>query len=167
MTPKGVTSALRSQRGHTMIELMVSAFISTVFIMAAGTAYLVNQNAYRRNTEKLRLQQTATLAIEEMQKKIRSGARAATPTPSRITVFDQAGVEITRFRLANSGLNVKLFEQNAVLAQQELITLTFVPNVDTTSVVITLTLEDNFKNRVTMRASAALRNHPNLRNIDS
>lgn len=164
---RGMTARLRSQRGHTMIEMMVSAFISSVFILAAGTAYLVNQSAYRRNTEKLRLQQTATLALEEMEKKIRSGARAATPSADRITVFDQAGVEITRFRLSNVGPNFRLYEQNAILAQQELITLSFAPNVDTTSIVITLTLEDDSKNRVTMRAAAALRNHPNLRNIDS
>jgi len=163
MTARGVTTALRSQRGHTMIELMVSAFISTVFIMAAGTAYLVNQNAYRRNTEKLRLQQSATLALEEMEKKIRSGARAAMPTTDEIRIFDLAGNEITRFRLSN----FQLLEQNAVLVQQKLTSLNFAPNTDSTSVIITLTLEDNSKNRVTMRAAAALRNHPNLRNIDS
>ncbi len=163
MTQSGLTTVLGSQRGHTMIELMVSAFISTVFIMAAGTAYLVNQSAYRRNTEKLRLQQSATLALEEMEKKIRSGARAAMPTTDEIRIFDSVGNEITRFRLSNS----QLLEQGAVLAQQKLTALKFAPNADTTSVIITFTLEDNSKNRVSMRAAAALRNHPSLRNIDS
>jgi hypothetical protein len=125
----------------------------------------VNQNSYRRNTEKLRLQQTATLALEEMEKKIRIGARAGIPAANRITIYDQAGVELTRFRLSNIGPNFKLFEQNSVLAQQELITLSFVPNRDTTAIVITLTLEDNYKNRVTMRGSALLRNHLDMRNI--
>ena len=79
-------------------------------------------------------------------------------TRNRIQVFDQAGTEITRFRLASSGSNVKLFEQNALLAQQELITLAFTVNTDSTVVNIQLTLEDKYKNRVTMRAAAALRN---------
>jgi len=169
MTPGTATTPFRSQRGSTMIELMVSAFISTVFILAAGTAYLVNQNAYQRNTEKLHLQQTATLVLEEMEKKIRSGALVLVPagSPNRITVLDRNGVEITRFRLSNVGPNIKIFEKDAVLAQQELITLNFAPNADTTSVIITLVLEDKFKNRVSMKAAAALRNHVNLRNVDS
>jgi Tfp pilus assembly protein PilE len=158
---------LRDAAGSTMIEMMVAGFISTVFILAAGTAYLVNQNNYRRNTEKLRLQQTATHAIEIMEKKIRMGTSVVIPVSAdRIQVFDLNGNEITRFRLSNLGPNVKLFEQNSVLATQELIQLNFVqPNVKTATVLITLTLEDEFKNKVTLKASAALRNHPNLRNV--
>jgi hypothetical protein len=157
--------SLGCQRGSTMLEMILAAFISTVFLMAAGIAYLANQNSYRRNTEKLRLQQTATHALEIMERKIRMGTSVVVPSPDRVQVYDRNGVEITRFRLSNLGPNVKLFEQNAVLAQQELIQLTFEPRSNNSTVIITLTLEDAYKNRVTMKASAALRNHPNLRNV--
>ena len=163
--PKAKT--LRSQNGMTMIELMVASFIAVIFMLAAGTGYLVNQKAYRANREKLELQQTASHVMELMERNIRAAATAliANP-PDRIQLFDLNGNEFARFRLNVSGGQAKLFETNALLAKQNLILLTFIPNADTSIVRINLNLEDENKNKVRIQASAALRNHVAMRNVD-
>jgi prepilin-type N-terminal cleavage/methylation domain-containing protein len=158
---------LQNQHGMTMIELMVASFIAVIFMLAAGTGYLVNQKAYKANREKLELQQTASHVMELMERNIRAAATAliANP-PERIQLFDLNGNEFARFRLNDSGGTAKLFETNALLAKQKLILLSFVPNADTSIVQINLNLEDENKNKVRIQASAALRNHVAMRNVD-
>jgi Tfp pilus assembly protein PilV len=156
-----------NEKGSSIIEMLVSTFIMIIFMLSVGTAYLVNQTSYRRNTEKLQLQQSATYILEEMEKKIRLGSTVLIPVANRLQVFDQNGVEITRFRLSNVGPNIRLFEQNSVIATQELIALTFVLDPTGSAVQITVTLQDKAKNNVTMKASAALRNSVVMRNIQS
>ena len=82
-----------NHRGMSMIEMMIALFISTVFMLAAGTAYLVNQKAYRANTEKLRLQQRAAEVLEIMEREIRKGASVTIPNGNsdRIQVFKPDG----------------------------------------------------------------------------
>ncbi len=155
----------RNERGTTIVELAVASIIALIFIFAAGTAYIVNQKTYSRNDEKRKLQQTASYVMEIMERKIRSGARAAIANPQRIQVFDKNGNEITRFRLQVTGTTARLFEQNSLIAQQDLIQLSFVPNSDTTEVTIFLEMQDSGKNKVAVKASAALRNHKLLRNV--
>jgi prepilin-type N-terminal cleavage/methylation domain-containing protein len=157
----------RSHSGMTMIELMVASFIAVIFMLAAGTGYLVNQKAYKANREKLELQQTASQVMELMQKNIRAAATATIGNPAdRIQLFDLSGNEFARFRLNISGGTAKLFETDALLAQQKLILLSFVPNADTSSVTINLNLEDVNKNRVLINTTAALRNHIKMRNVN-
>jgi len=153
--------------GMTLIEVLVASFIALVFVLAAGTGYLVNQKSFAANREKLELQQQASLVMEIMEKKIREAGRAVIPNPNRLQLYESYSTPInnyyTYFRLAASGSTTKLFEQTTVLARQQLINLQFIPNSDTTVVQIVLNLEDKNKNRVALRASAALRNHPKLR----
>ena len=111
------------------------------------------------------LQQTASHVMEIMERKIRSGARALIANPNQIEVRDQAGSVITRFSLQVSGSVNKLFEGSTVLAPLKLDALTFTPNSDTTVVQIFLELEDPAYNKVSLKASAALRNHVKLRNL--
>jgi prepilin-type N-terminal cleavage/methylation domain-containing protein len=160
--------ASRNQRGMTMIELMVASFIAVIFMLAAGTGYLVNQKAYKANKEKLELQQTASHVMELMERKIRAAASAKlVGSPAdRIQLYGLDGIEYARFRLNVTGGTAKLFETNALLAKQKLILLTFTPNPDTSIVRISLNLEDVNKNKVKIEASAALRNHPKMRNTD-
>lgn len=156
------------QRGMSMIELMVASFIAVVFMLAAATGYIVNQKAYKANRVKLELQQTASHVMEIMEKNIRAAASAAiTNPPDRIQLFHRDGTEYTRFSLDDSAGVVRLLAaDDALLASQKLTLLEFIPNEDTTVVQINLAFEDAYRNKVEMHTSAALRNHPLMRNID-
>jgi hypothetical protein len=162
-----LTDHRRSESGFSVVEMAVASFIALIFMLTAGSAYLVNQKAYKRNDEKRQLQQTVAQAMEIMERKVRSAAEATIPAPpnnNRITLLDRAGGTITTFRLQTVGSTDRLFEQSALLAQQKLIGLTFVPNSDTTKVIISLNLQDGNYNKVAMRSTATLRNHRKLRN---
>jgi prepilin-type N-terminal cleavage/methylation domain-containing protein len=162
-----IQSIMGGQRGMTMIELMVASFIAVIFMLAAGTGYLVNQKSYKANREKLELQQTASHVMELMEKNIRAAATAIIGSPpDRIQLYDLNGAEFARFRLNVTGGTAKLFETDALLAKQKLILLSFVPNADTSIVRINLNLEDENKNKVRITSSAALRNHIKMRNVD-
>lgn len=165
----GRLSWLRGHRGVTLIELLVASFIALIFTMAAGTAYLVNQDAYRRNEGKLELQRMVTQSMEIMERRIRSAARAAVPnvTPPRIELYDRSGASITRFRMQALGATNKLFEGSQLMAEQALINLRFTPNADTSVVTIFLEMRDTSMNRVALQSSATLRNHPKFANIGS
>jgi type II secretory pathway pseudopilin PulG len=153
-----------NQSGMTMIELLVACFISLIFILAAGTGYIVNQKSYAANKEKLELQQNASHVMEIMERRIRESSRVLIKSPpDGIKTFDVLDSLVTSFNLQTSGGETKLREQGTILARQDLITLQFIPNSDGTVVQINLTLQDEQKNKVAIRGSATLRNHPKLR----
>jgi prepilin-type N-terminal cleavage/methylation domain-containing protein len=155
------------QNGMTMIELMVACLISLIFILAAGTGYLVNQKSYAANKEKLELQQQASHVMEIMEKNIRESGRVFIKNPPNgIVAFDVDSIQVTSFNVTTSGSVSKLRQGGAVLVRQDLINLQFIPNFDTTVVQINLTLQDEKKNKVAIRGSATLRNHPKLRAFD-
>jgi type II secretory pathway component PulJ len=167
-TRRAVGRWLRRSGGTTLLELMVACFIALIFTLAAGTAYLVNQKAYRRNQDKLALQQMVTQNMEIMERKIRSAARAGiVSSPARIRLFDRSGTEITNFKLQNWGVTNKLLEGSQVMAEQSLINLQFIPNADTTVVTVVLELQDAAKNKVALRSSATLRNHLKFAHLGS
>jgi hypothetical protein len=161
-------SRLGREDGFSIVEMAVSAVIATIFMLTAGTAYIVNQKSYKANDEKRELQQNVAHIMEMMERQIRGSARAVIPSPpnnNRVELLDTQDQVITRFRLNTvSGID-RIFQDNALLARQKLITLTFVPNHDTSTVTINLNLEDENFNKVAMKSSATLRNHIRMRNV--
>jgi Tfp pilus assembly protein PilW len=159
-----------SERGTTVIELLVACVVSIIFIMVAATGYLVNQKAYAANKDKLELQQAASHVMEIMERRIREAYDVDIPAGmnanNRITIKDENGATVTLFRLNANGPEVRLFEVNTELARQDLINLQFIPNSDTTVVQIELNFQDMNLNKVAIRGSAALRNHPKLRYLE-
>jgi prepilin-type N-terminal cleavage/methylation domain-containing protein len=61
-----------SQRGFTLLELLVAAALGAVVLMAAGTLY-VTATKYERTDESLTyMQRQGTLILEKMGRRIRN-----------------------------------------------------------------------------------------------
>ena len=71
-----------SERGFTILELLVAAFIAAVVVIGAGSLYLLSARVERENAAEMFLQRQAKFVMDEMMKQI-GGACACggTTTP--------------------------------------------------------------------------------------
>jgi prepilin-type N-terminal cleavage/methylation domain-containing protein len=146
--------------GFTFVELVIAVFLGGIVMMAGGVIYLVNSRSFREGREKAILQQNAAWCLEAIARDARGAARATFPSGSRIVLYDEDGVKIAEWRREVLGDQARLKREAQYMAPQTCSALTFAPgNADTSTVTITLEMEDAAQNRVQLSSQVALRNH--------
>lgn len=66
---------LRSQRGLTMMEVIVATIVTGIVLLALVTLYLTSMDAWDRSGARLALQRKADLALERIAEDVRMGSK--------------------------------------------------------------------------------------------
>jgi type II secretory pathway pseudopilin PulG len=156
---------MRSARGITMLELMVSAFLVIIVLYGAEIVYLNFFSSTRRGTAKLHLQEDATQATEWLVRSFRyadSVSVSGSGSSLLIGTFDKGNPTATDciYPIMDSYGRLYLAHNNG--AGEEVIVSTPMDSLDVRQagrvVRIALRLADTTGNKVTTYAAAGLRN---------
>lgn len=77
---------LKNERGYSLIELTISAFVGSIALLAVFSIYLASTRAFAESDTHAQLQRQGTLALEEMTRQIRSASPPAAGVPAITTV---------------------------------------------------------------------------------
>jgi type IV pilus assembly protein PilW len=84
--------SFRSQRGLTLVELMIALVIGLLITVAAASLYLVARQGFRTNDDQSRNFETGRLAVEVLSRNIRmAGAPAFVPATANAQVVEIPG----------------------------------------------------------------------------
>ena len=147
-----------------MIELMISSLLIIVVMYGAGNVYLSFFAAQRRGTAKLRLQEDATQASEQLVRRFRTSdsvAVSGSGTSMKVRTYDKGNAVTTDsfYVTTTSGRNYLLHNSGAgaewvVASSLDSLAVASAGHVAR----LTLRLADTTGNKVTTLAAAALRN---------
>jgi len=71
---------MTDERGTTLIELLVTSFLSGLILLGLGSLYFVTTKTYGASVSQTSLQRQGTLALQEIGQRIRSGVGPAAVT---------------------------------------------------------------------------------------
>ena len=129
-------------------------------MMAAGVLYLVNSRSFREGREKAILQQNVAWCMEAISRDVRQAARAGIPSGSRLVLKDADGSTLAEWKLETLNGEPRIKRGNQVMAPEDCSLLGFsAANADTSTVSVTLELEDGAQNKVRLQSRITLRNH--------
>ncbi|MFO7653333.1 MAG: prepilin-type N-terminal cleavage/methylation domain-containing protein [Candidatus Krumholzibacteriia bacterium] len=153
---------MKKRAGYTIIELMIASFLALVVVLAMGQLILTNQSSWERGRDKVQLQANATEALEWMARQIRPAFRLEVPDDDQFLAYDMTGATIAHFRLETVGGENRLRDvlNGADLVARNCTRFHVRPDDDTTSVTLTLELENRDEIRVGSVTRAAIRNRP-------
>jgi len=146
------------ERGFTTMEFLIAGFLAFIVVLALGRVILVNQQSWERGRDKTELQQNATEVLEWMARSVRAARTLNVVSSSEFRTYDETGALVHTYRrVAVSGVN-RLQQDGTDLVDRLCTQFVVVPNADTTTVRLTLELEDNSGNRVGAETRASIRN---------
>lgn len=96
MNMKGLKSGCRSERGFSLVELMIAMVLGLVVMGAAFAIFMSNQNTYRANEGLNRIQESARAAVEMMSRDIRAAGGSACSNLSTMVTTDASSVNLDR-----------------------------------------------------------------------
>lgn len=140
-----------------MVELAVAVFLSFFVVLALGQIILTSQRSWEWGRDKAVLQQNATEALEWMSRSVRSAHTLRVVSATEFRTYDENNALVHTFRLATVSGVPKLQQDGNVLAPRKCTLFDVVPDPDTTSVKMTVELEDNTGNRVAALTRSAIR----------
>lgn len=144
--------------GFTIVELMVSLLISLVVVLALGRIMLVNQASWRQGRDKVTLQQNATEALERMAHSIRAARDLRVVSATQFQTYDASGALEHTYRRYQTNTGLRLQEDGRNLSDQACATFACAANADTTSLTISLQLQNEDGELVTRQTRVTLRN---------
>ena len=148
----------RSRQGLTLIEFVVAGSIALLVVIVLGRIVLSNKTAFDWNVDKTLLQQNATEAVEKMARSVRAARTLAVTSSSAFSTYDETGaLAHTYMRSLVSG-EWRIREDGHDLVERACTRFAVVPDEDTTSVKMTLELEDGSGNRVEVGTQVTMRN---------
>ncbi len=147
-----------AEKGFTLIEMMVAMSISLIVVLGLGQLILVGQEAFGWGVEKVELQRNVAESMEWMARSVRASNHLLVNGNSDFTTFDEDGNAIHRYLLGTVDSETRLFEDSSNMVEQSCTAFTVTANADTTSLTISLELEDDSGNRVAAMTTATLRN---------
>ncbi len=148
----------KNQFGFTILELMVASMISLIVVIGLGQLILTSQKAWGWGADKVELQRNVAESIEWMARSIRSASSLVVAGSEDFTTYDADGNLLHRYNLGLSGGEKRLLEDNSDLVEQQCMDFVVATNADTTSLTLTLELQDDAGNRVAAMTTATLRN---------
>jgi type IV pilus assembly protein PilW len=92
-----------AQGGFTLIELMVSAVIGLIVLMAVSYAFIGGRHAYVLNSELMRMQENARAALETIRREMRMAGFHGCGEMSQLSAGVASATEMTRL---TNGLHV-------------------------------------------------------------
>ncbi|MBU1699089.1 MAG: hypothetical protein KJ970_17120 [Candidatus Eisenbacteria bacterium] len=143
--------------GYTAIEMLIASFLGLIIVFALGRLILTNQRSWEWGRDKAVLQQNSTEALEWMARSIRAAGSLSTSSATSFSTHDSSGVLIHTYQLTGGG-DPRIQEDGVNLVDRRCTQFNVVPDSDTTSLSLTLELEDNAGNLVLEMTRARLRN---------
>ena len=104
------------------------------------------------------LQQNSTESLEWMSRSIRAAHSIAVIDTSEFRTYDDAGTLLHTYELVNVGGINRLHQDGSNLVDRRVTRFLVVPDDDTTSVTLTLEIEDRAGSRVEAITRTAVRN---------
>jgi prepilin-type N-terminal cleavage/methylation domain-containing protein len=147
-----------NRKGFTMIELMVALFLSLIVIFAIGKILTSSQKAWSWGRDKAVLQANSTEALEWMARSIRAARRLQVVSTSEFRTYDENGALVHTFQRATVGGVGRLQQDGSNLVARTCTAFNVTPDPDTTSLSLTLELQDDSGNKIREVTRAAIRN---------
>ncbi|MBI5836770.1 MAG: hypothetical protein HZB25_05975 [Candidatus Eisenbacteria bacterium] len=143
--------------GYTMVELAVALLISFVVVMALGRIVITSQKSWEWGRDKVVLQQNTAEALAWMTRSIRTARSVAVVDTSQFRTYDADGALAHTFRRVSSGGQWRLQQDGADMVARACSRFRVTPNGDTTSLTLTLALQDSARDVVTDMTRVTLR----------
>lgn len=147
-----------TRRGFTMIELMVAIFLSLIVIFAIGKILTSSQRAWAWGRDKVTLQANSAEALEWMARSVRAAQRLRVVSASEFRTYDETGALVHTYRRVLVGGVGRLQQDGTNLVSRTCNAFTVTPDPDTTSLTLTLELQDASGNKLREVTRAAVRN---------
>jgi prepilin-type N-terminal cleavage/methylation domain-containing protein len=147
-----------TDRGYTMIELIIASVIALIVVLAMGKLILVNQSSWEGGRDKAVLQANVTESLEWMARSIRAARTAQVVDVDEFRTYDESGNLAHTYRLVVAGGGNRLQEDGQDLINRNCTQFVVAANADTTSLTLTLELEDKAGDRVAGMSRTTLRN---------
>jgi Tfp pilus assembly protein PilV len=146
--------SLRSNKGVTMVELLIAAFVALIVVLAMGRIITTNIRSWNQGRDKAVLQQNVTEALEWMARSIRGARTIEVISSTQFSTYDETGSLVHTYALSGD----RLHEDGSDLVDRKCTSFSVTPDADTTSLVLELELEDDAGMLVAARTRAAARN---------
>ncbi len=140
--------------GYLLMELVIGAFLALMVVLFMGRILLVNAASLRAAADKAALQANVTEALEDIARSVRLSRYLTVPSSTRLFTFDRTG-SVYHAYVWRSGI---LTQDNVPLVARRCTRFVVAPDIDTTSVQITVELTDRVGNRVAGKTRVAVRN---------
>ncbi len=147
----------KSQKGFTLIELMVAIMVSAVVVLAAGIVIVIGQTSWNQIWKKVNLQRDASYAMLIMTRSIQAAKSAEKSSDGRVLYIPkQSDPNITFSYVADTNnLQCQIGGQTQTIINGEVTNLQF-NVVGNNTVTIDLSLKEDdaqahFKSTVMMR----------------
>lgn len=141
-----------------MIEMTIAVFLTFFVVLVMGRVVLQNQRSFGWGRDKVILQQNVTEACEWMARTVRSARTLRVISASEVRAYDETGALIHTFRRFTVNGVPRLQQDGADLVGRKCTRFVVTPDNDTTSITLSVELEDGSGNRVAALTRAALRN---------
>ncbi len=144
--------------GFTMIELTVAILLSLFVVLALGKIILASQRSWEWGRDKAVLQQNDTEVLEWMSRSVRAARTLRVVSSSELRTYDEGNNLAHTFKLATVSGVPKLQQDGIDMTPRKCTQFVVTPDPDTTSVQLTVELEDKAGNRVAAMTRPAIRN---------
>ena len=153
-----LTPRRRGRTGFTMIEMVVALFISLIVVAALGKVMLVNSRSWKLGNEKVLLQTNVSDAVDRMSRSIRSARRLQVISATEFRTYDTAGALKHTYRRYQTAGGLRLQEDGLDLTPQACNSFACTANADTTSLTISLQLQNADGELVARQTRITVRN---------
>jgi hypothetical protein len=142
----------RQEKGYTLIEFLIGVFLALIVVLALGRIVLTNQRSWEWGRDKVTLQANTTEALDWMSRSVRAARRLEITSATQFKTYDETGALVHTYQLSSG----KLQQDGADLVARPCTAFTVAG--DTTSVTMTLELQDKSGNKVRATTRASVRN---------
>jgi prepilin-type N-terminal cleavage/methylation domain-containing protein len=150
--------SLSDRRGYTLIELMIAVVLGLVVVLALGRLILTNQRSWEQGRDKTVLQQNVTESLEWMARSIRAAHTLTVVGTNEFRTYNEADSLVHTYQLGSVSGEPRLLQDGVPLTDRPCTRFSCEANPDTTSLTITLELEDHGGNLVAAMTRSTIRN---------
>lgn len=138
----------RGQAGFTILEMMIAMTIGLFVVIALGRIIVASQESWEWGRDKVVLQQNVQESLAWVTQAVRAASSLSVPDSNQVRTYDSTGALLHTYRrLSVSGV-YRLQQDGQNLTPRTCTRFRVLPNADTTSVTLTLELQDNENERV-------------------
>lgn len=148
----------RARAGFTMIEMVVSLFVSLIVVFAIGKLMLVNGTSLRQGRDRILLQQNVSEVLDRVCHSTRAARTLQVVSATQFRTYDADGTLKHTYRKWATASGDRLQEDGRDMSGQACTVFTCTPNADTTSVTLVMKFTNTDGETVDRRTRITVRN---------
>jgi len=152
----------RGRRGFTLLELMIAGFLGLLVVLALGRIILASQRSWEWGRDKVALQANTTEALEAIARSVRAARTlefdGADPDHCILRTYDELGLLVHTYTRIGNGATARLQEDGSDYSTRECVHFLVIPNRDTSSVHLNVSLRNMDGFEVAAETDGAVRN---------